>query len=265
MHKDTFWGLLSHFVAHYFHYDSKFWKTLKTLVISPGKLTIAYREKKRQRYIRPISLYIFVSIVFFLLFSIFQKSVINVKVSPTENPAAAIQQKTQNKHHVTETLEKNASKEKRSLTTLEKINGKMGDGVMYELGKSPEGFKEKLTHTFPKIFFFMIPFMALILKLFFIRDKRLYFVDHAVFALHLHSFIFIISLIGLLNPFEGVQDTVSIITMVICILYMILALRRVYKRSWGLSILIGLSTTALYFICLFLVLFLDLFILFGFH
>lgn len=264
LHKDTFLGLLSHFVAHYFHYDSKFWNTLKALVVSPGKLTIAYREKKRQRYIPPISLYIFVSIVFFLLFSVFQKSVINVKVSSGKD-SIALQQNVEHKRHITEILEKNAKKENRSLSTFEKINGKMGDGVMNELGKSPEIFKEKLVHTFPKIFFFMIPFMALILKLFFVRDKRLYFVDHAVFALHMHSFIFVLSLIALVNPFEGIQDSVSMITMAICIVYMIIALRRVYKRSWGLSVLIGLSTTALYFICLFLVLFLDLYILFGAH
>ena len=53
LHKDTFWGLISHFTAHYFHYDSKFWKTIKALIFSPGTLTLAYQQKKRQRYIPP--------------------------------------------------------------------------------------------------------------------------------------------------------------------------------------------------------------------
>jgi hypothetical protein len=67
LHKETFAGLVAHFFAHYFHYDSKFWMTLKALWFSPGKLTIAYWNKQRMRYIPPISLYIFVSAVFFLV------------------------------------------------------------------------------------------------------------------------------------------------------------------------------------------------------
>ena len=63
LHKDTFWGMVVHFVGHYFHYDSKFWQTLKDLVKHPGKLTVAYWEKKRARYLPPISLYIFVRCV----------------------------------------------------------------------------------------------------------------------------------------------------------------------------------------------------------
>jgi len=70
LHKDTFLGMIAHFVEHYFHYDSKFWKTLKTLLFYPGKLTLEYRAKRRQRYISPISLYIFVTVIFFLISSI---------------------------------------------------------------------------------------------------------------------------------------------------------------------------------------------------
>ena len=44
LHKDTFWGLVTHFVSHYFHYDSKLWTTVKTLVAKPGELTLAYRK-----------------------------------------------------------------------------------------------------------------------------------------------------------------------------------------------------------------------------
>src|ERR1044072_8511954 len=67
LHKDTFWGLVMHFIGHYFHYDSKFWKTVKALLTKPGKLTVAYWNKQRMRYIPPVSLYIFLSAVFFLI------------------------------------------------------------------------------------------------------------------------------------------------------------------------------------------------------
>jgi hypothetical protein len=69
MHRETFWHILTHFVGHYFHYDSKFWVTLKTLCFYPGKLTLAYHNHQRMKYIPPVNLYIFVSVVFFLFFS----------------------------------------------------------------------------------------------------------------------------------------------------------------------------------------------------
>lgn len=69
IHQETLWAMITHFLAHYFHYDSKLWLTLKALITRPGKLTAAYRENIRQRYIPPISLYIVVSVFFFLLFS----------------------------------------------------------------------------------------------------------------------------------------------------------------------------------------------------
>src|SRR6185437_12290735 len=46
---------------------NKFWITLKTLIIHPGRLDIAYYKKQRTRYIQPISLYIFISVTFFII------------------------------------------------------------------------------------------------------------------------------------------------------------------------------------------------------
>jgi hypothetical protein len=65
LHKDTFGALIMHFAGHYLHYDSKFWQTLNTLWFKPGLLTTAYWEEKRMRYIPPMSLYIFVSFIYF--------------------------------------------------------------------------------------------------------------------------------------------------------------------------------------------------------
>jgi hypothetical protein len=65
--KDNFWEFISHSIAHYFHFDNKFFQTLVPLLTKPGKVTLDYLAGKRARYINPISMYIFVSIVYFLL------------------------------------------------------------------------------------------------------------------------------------------------------------------------------------------------------
>ncbi|GGH05738.1 MULTISPECIES: DUF3667 domain-containing protein [Pedobacter] len=65
--KESFWTFISHSIAHYFHFDNKFFQTLTPLLTKPGQVTLDYLAGKRARYINPVSMYIFVSIVYFLV------------------------------------------------------------------------------------------------------------------------------------------------------------------------------------------------------
>ncbi|SHE83365.1 DUF3667 domain-containing protein [Pedobacter caeni] len=59
--------MIVHATADYFHFESKFFGTIKPLLVKPGWLTQQYVAGKRVSFIHPIRLYIFVSIVFFLV------------------------------------------------------------------------------------------------------------------------------------------------------------------------------------------------------
>ena len=65
--KESFWAFIGHSIAHYFHFDSKFFQTMSPLLIKPGMVTQDYIAGRRARYINPVNLYIFVSIVYFLI------------------------------------------------------------------------------------------------------------------------------------------------------------------------------------------------------
>lgn len=67
--KENVWHFVTHSVAHYFHFDNKFFKTLIPLLTKPGQVTLDYLAGKRARYINPVNMYIFVSIVYFLVVS----------------------------------------------------------------------------------------------------------------------------------------------------------------------------------------------------
>ncbi len=58
--------MITHAVADYFHFESKFFRTIKPLMLHPGTLSRLYVSGKRVVFIHPIRLYIFISIVFFL-------------------------------------------------------------------------------------------------------------------------------------------------------------------------------------------------------
>lgn len=65
--KKPFHYLLTHFFEDFTHYDGQFWKTIKSLLFKPGELTKIYLSGKRQAFVPPVKLYIFVSFVTFFL------------------------------------------------------------------------------------------------------------------------------------------------------------------------------------------------------
>ncbi len=58
------------FLSDYFTFDSKFMRSFAPLLVKPGFLTNEFFAGRRVRYIPPLRLYIFVSIVFFLVLSV---------------------------------------------------------------------------------------------------------------------------------------------------------------------------------------------------
>jgi hypothetical protein len=69
--KQGFWQMVKHFVYDIFHFDGKFFETLKFLIIKPGKVAKEYSEGKRERYLNPIRMYLFISAITFLLLPVF--------------------------------------------------------------------------------------------------------------------------------------------------------------------------------------------------
>ncbi len=66
----TFKQFIQDFLGDYFTFDSKIFRSLIPLLFKPGFLTNEYLGGRRVKYILPLRLYIFISIIFFLLFSI---------------------------------------------------------------------------------------------------------------------------------------------------------------------------------------------------
>ncbi len=250
LHKETFWGLIAHFIGHYFHYDSKFWKTLKALWFSPGKLTKAYWEKQRMRYLPPISLYVFISAVFFIvLFSRGQN-----EVKSATGISAVRQGFDQIDDAVNEPDRPGDFQYKYELNKNSKLQGyldRKAEIIEKKHGvKANEYIMEGFKHNFPKLFFFMIPVMALLLKMLFARRKQVYFVHHAIFSLHMHSFIFSIYTLYVLTPFVGYW--LNVVMLLISAWYFAIAMKRVYTIGYIRSVL-NLIVTMIGYIIFFVI------------
>lgn len=72
--RKPFHYLFTHFFEDLTHYDGQFWGTIKNLLFKPGKLTNTYLQGKRQIFVPPVKLYIFVSFVTFFVLSVIPDS-----------------------------------------------------------------------------------------------------------------------------------------------------------------------------------------------
>ncbi len=61
-------------ISNYFSFDARFFKSFLPLLFKPGYLASRFIEGKRLLYLHPAQLYLFISVVFFFIFSFIQKS-----------------------------------------------------------------------------------------------------------------------------------------------------------------------------------------------
>ncbi len=76
----TFGHVLEETLEGLFHFDSKVWLTLRELLFQPGKLTVDFLAGRRARFVPPIRLYIFVSVVFFFLLNLHGADNLNLTI-----------------------------------------------------------------------------------------------------------------------------------------------------------------------------------------
>jgi hypothetical protein len=95
-------------------------------------------------------------------------------------------------------------------------------------------FLQSTLDNIPIMMTLILPFMALLLKLIYIRSSRLY-IEHLVFAFHVQSFIYLGLMVSfLVYSFLSYENPVEISTYTILILsvYVLLMFKNVYKQGW---------------------------------
>lgn len=68
-HRRSVRKLTHELVQDIFSFDSRVMRTVQSLLLDPGELSRAFREGRMQRYVPAVRLYLFVSLLFFLLLS----------------------------------------------------------------------------------------------------------------------------------------------------------------------------------------------------
>jgi len=97
----------------------------------------------------------------------------------------------------------------------------------------PNAFIRGMIDRAPYVMFFLLPLFAFLLKLLYIRRKKLY-VQHLIFALHIHAFIFFTFAIAtgcLLSELPALNTIGSWLTLAPFI-YVYVAMQHVYQQGW---------------------------------
>jgi hypothetical protein len=213
---------LKHFALHGLHelthLDSKVFATIRYLYSRPGYLTQEYVAGRRSLYMKPLSLFLVVCALYFLVDSYFPRSAYDVYWLTSQDKTGKV-----DKAWTKLAAAKHLPKE----IVIERVQARV----------------HKLSTTMQ---FANVLVAAVVLAL--LYHKR-YFVEHLVFAFHLLSFTFLTS--SLLHPltfrldiYSWASYLTSGATLMVYLAYLFLALRRVYQQSAGLTILKSLVTLA---------------------
>ncbi|HMW95962.1 MAG TPA: DUF3667 domain-containing protein [Flavobacteriales bacterium] len=97
-----------------------------------------------------------------------------------------------------------------------------------------EWVRSSLVRYAPYGMFLFMPFAAVLLRWFFAR-KRFYW-EHLIFSIHIHTVNFMI--LGLITAVDLIREfpVVDALVFPLCLGYLLLALKRVYQRTWPSTI-----------------------------
>lgn len=270
--RESFRHIMTHFITDYLHLDEKFFSSLKHLFLKPGFLTNKYNEGQRMKYVHPFRLYIFITIVFFIVQStgkpIKAPEKLSEVVDTTSFDSTELKEYNDIKLnynefdslHVDSSVEQYIERQAalpeserdsyiQSFFRKKEILARQQDFNLNE--RIMENFK----HNIPKMMFLMLPLYAMILFLLF-RKKKLYYVEHFYHVVFLHSFFYILKLVFII-PDRLLPETfdiyINILFLGILATYLYKSLREVYEEN-GASTLFKLFISIIFYFIFLLIL-----------
>lgn len=218
-------------------WDGKIPTTLWLLVRHPGRLTTEFLAGRRARYLRPLRLYLTLSLVYFLTLSIDWSSdgrSLNVMTSSPADPAAVRDSLAGARADSLATARaRRARRRTRATADTATLGGRVERAFeerAERLRRMPEAERNRaFSSTFfgqmPNMVFALVPLFALLLRVAY-RRSPLFYAEHFVHALHLHAFAMLAMTAVHFTP--GGWATIPFLALPA---YVWVALRRVYGDS----------------------------------
>ncbi len=225
-HPPTAREFLHEFVGHYVALEGALWRTLAKLA-RPGALTLEYFAGRRRRYVLPVRLYLTASIVFFL-------------VAKVALPTAEVHVHFVRPGNVSMGGDVTFFDCKPGEVFCERVRQHLLDRFGAMTGPKVASYlMDRLIALFPYAMFVLVPVFALLTRGVY-WNRPYNYGEHLVFALHVHSAVFLIGAVA--EPFHE-----AMLWTVPSAIYLMVAMVRVFGgRTWT-SIVRGTFVFLCYF------------------
>lgn len=249
--KQTMGELFSNFISSFWSFESKFFATGRYLLFKPGQLAKDFNEGKRERYYHPARMYVFISFIYFLLLTTLPEQ--DEKV--TESPASTAEKEVGTIDAGKGTTVDISFGEFKSVEQYDSAQATLPPdkrdswierkiaiqsiylGQKYE-GKSGEfeaNFKNSFLENLPKVFFFLLPVFALLLKLLYVR-RNVLLSEHLVFSVFYYNFFFLAGIFYMIIDLTPYLEYVNLVLVAWIFIYLLLAMKRMYGQPWGKTV-----------------------------
>ena len=258
----SFGSLLVDAADAFFNLDARFFQSFGLLLFKPWCLTNEFIAGKRARHVHPLRVYLIASVIFFLVISFLSKdahleanaseddsgftitaasstpaplgpvvpspgSLLGLSFLPS--PTAAPNPKPE---EVVLGFDGDENKSAFAIWVKNRAREKLGPA-----DARGDLFIRALLQNLGPMVLCCIPLFALVLKILYVFKRR-YYVEHLIFALHTHAFVFLSTVIiiglGFLLALKSTALTAVTCTFLgfAVVIQLLIAIRRVYRQNW---------------------------------
>jgi hypothetical protein len=238
-----------------FHFDGKFFRSLRYLLTRPGFLTAEFLDGRRTRYSNPVRFYVFASFLFFLAMG--TRSAPLAKLSASDaDPQAVAPLRLDRPAPTPAPAKPGAARpaavpapgrepaDHPNLATV-KLPSWFDGWIERHLGAGQEAYGKdygrvmdrEFRHLLPTVVFLCLPLFALLLKLAYRRNARRLYIEQLIFCLHGVTLVYIVALAAMLVDLVlrqlgfGVKDGVDTLAFFLGVYLMFRSLRVVYGEG----------------------------------
>jgi hypothetical protein len=247
--------------------DSKLARTLLLMFFRPGSLTARYLDGKRVQFVKPVKLYLSLSLLLFLVLNVdsMMRDLSGDVRTVVEERKSSTTKKTEAKPEAGDSFQINdegvrfsyrgkpwhAEKNPLMIESLPSwanrwVNEKLRhmDAAARQIENDPGRLADRIMANLPTAMFVLLPLFALILKLLYFFKGRLY-AEHLLVAVQSHSFMFLaFTVLGLMSITERIWpvleagfDVLRIVIGAWIPIYLFWMQKQIYRQGWIMSVI----------------------------
>lgn len=259
--RQTLGELITNFISSFWSYESKFFRTGQFLLFKPGFLATEYCAGKRESYYHPARMYVFISFIYFLLFT-------SLPDQESENSTKYYNPDEGNYKSGVFSLDSTSYTSREEYDSIQLTlpensrDGWLRKMIEYREIELNQRYKDResdfqkefgsaFLNNYSKVIFFLLPVFALLLKLLYVR-RDYYYSEHLVFSIYFYNFFFLAGSLYMLAdqiPWPWL-NWITVVIVLWIIAYLPIGMKRMYKQSWLKTILKCFMFSMLFSICI---------------